>query len=299
MSLKSFVALPDVKDKIKPLHRDLPRKITDPLLVKPHSKRYGLVGTAFDYLLRFELQRRAPHAVTEPWVAERAPDIIWRVIPTDGGKGTSSMLKGDNDLCDAEDSKLARAVLGNAKAALVAHLENKSPTRDQFVDLAVHAIRLAKLDLVYRAGHLDPRFEQADSDDVEDLLDMLEIVPFDSLSHSEVLLLNPTFKNSSQLVGGADADLIAGDLLVDFKVTKDGAIKEEYLNQLLGYFLLARNQRRLDPKFPEINRGALYFCRHGHLWPLDVTAWTEHSRFTEIEDWFFMKAKEVQRQIAE
>ena len=55
---------------------------------------------------------------------------------------------------------------------------------------------------------------------MEDLLSMLEIVPFGSLLHKKTVLLNPTFEESSVLVGGADADLIAGDLLIDFKVTK-------------------------------------------------------------------------------
>jgi hypothetical protein len=125
---------------------------------------------------------------------------------------------------------------------------------------------------------------------VEDLLSLLDIVPFDSLLHNEVLLLNPTFKESSQLLGGADTDLIAGDLMVDFKVTTKGAVTAPYLDQLLGYFLLARNQHRLDPTFPEINRVALYFSRHGYLWSMDVSTWTEHPDFEEVEEWFFKEA---------
>jgi hypothetical protein len=177
MSLTSFVAMPEVKDKIKPLHRELPRKITVPLRVKPHSNRYGLVGTAFDYLLRFALQRRAPHAVAERWVVEQAPDIIWRVIPREGGTTRLSLLGGSQDPWVAEEnSKRARAVLDNAKGALTAYLGNESPTADQLAELAAHAIRLAKPDFVYREGRLDPLFEQAALEDVEDLLGMLEIV---------------------------------------------------------------------------------------------------------------------------
>ena len=158
---------------------------------------------------------------------------------------------------------------------------------------AAHAIRLAKLDPVYRALRLDPRFEDADSEDVEDLLAMLNIIPFDSLLHKDSLLLNPTFGESSQIVGGADADLIAGNLLVDFKVTKKGEMSVRDLDQLLGYYFLARRQRHLDPKFPEIKGVALYFCRHGHLWPLDVATWIDQPEFLDIEKWFFSHAKEV------
>jgi hypothetical protein len=38
---------------------------------------------------------------------------------------------------------------------------------------------------------------------------------------------------------------------------------------------------------------ALYFCQHGHLWLLDVTTWTNHAEFYEMERWFFTRAKEV------
>jgi hypothetical protein len=69
VSLLRFLAEPDVAAKIKPLRPKLPRKIPATLKVQPRSNRFMTVGTAFDYLLRFELQRRAPHAVAGRWVA--------------------------------------------------------------------------------------------------------------------------------------------------------------------------------------------------------------------------------------
>jgi hypothetical protein len=122
---------------------------------------------------------------------------------------------------------------------------------------------------------------------------MLEIVPFDSLLHRKTLFLNPTLKESSELVGGADLDLIAGNLLVDFKVSKVSEMYAKYLDQLLGYYLLVRRHRQHHPTFPEIRRVALYFCRHGLLWPLDVTVWTSHPDFPKLEEWFFKRAGEV------
>jgi len=295
MSLTSFLDIREVNDMMKPLRPKLPRKIAAPLQVEPRSNRYMMVGTAFDYLLRFELQRRAPHAIAEKWIAEYVPDMLWKETVT-GGVGLD-ILKDAPDpryyLPPEEVGKRARAIVENAKAAVTAHLKNKTPNRTQLAELATHAIRLAKLDSVYRAHRLESRFEEADQEDVEDLLDMLDIVPFDSLLYSKILLLNPNFKESSVVVGGADIDLIADDLLVDFKVTKKGEMDVRDLDQLFGYYLLARNQRCLDPQFPEIKRVALYFCRHGHLWVLNVTTWTNHPEFTEIEKRFFTRAKEV------
>src|SRR5262249_13957453 len=103
----------------------------------------------------------------------------------------------------------------------------------------------------------------------------------------------PTFGEASKLVGGADADLIAGGMLVDFKTTKADEMQPKYLDQLLGYLLLARHQRRTDPRFPEINRLALYFCRHACRWQFDATAWTAHPDFSEVERWFFDRAQQA------
>ena len=122
---------------------------------------------------------------------------------------------------------------------------------------------------------------------------MLEIVPWDFLVDGETLLLNPTFGESSAMVGGADADLIAGDLLIDIKTTTKKAMNPTELDQLFGYFLLARNERKTDPDFPDIRRVGLYFSRHGHLCTWNVSQWTGHPEFLSIEDWFFTHARDL------
>ena len=297
MSLSSFLDQPDVMAAVKPLRPKTPRKIDVPLRVEPRSDRYIMVGTAFDYLLRFEFQRRAPHAVAETWVAEDSCNLLWSVDkygrPAISFDALKDVVDPKDYLPPEEVGKRARAIVEMAKSAVAAYLKTKTPTRSQRSDLAAHAIRLAKLDQVYRALMLDPHFQQAEDEDVEDLLSMLDIVPFDSLLHPKTLLLNPTFAESSVLVGGADADLIAGDLLVDFKVTKASKMHARDLDQLLGYYLLARHHRQYHPAFPEIRRVALYFARHGLLWPLDVTAWTNHPEFPAVQEWFFKCAKDV------
>jgi hypothetical protein len=82
-------------------------------------------------------------------------------------------------------------------------------------------------------------------------------------------------------------------MLVDFKTTKKGEMQPTDLDQLCGYFLLSRHHSRADAQFPEVKRAALYFCRHGHLWVLDVAAWTNHPQFAETEEWFFKRAGDV------
>ncbi len=163
--------------------------------------------------------------------------------------------------------------------------------------MAGHAIRLAKLTALVASGRrgFDPTFEEAAAEDVEDLLALLALVPFNALLHDRTLLLNPVFELASLLVGGADADLISGDTLVDFKTTMNSSMATQNLDELFGYYLLARRQRQADPTFPAINRLALYFARHGYLWTWDASTWTGHPQFAETEEWFFNRAKEVFR----
>jgi hypothetical protein len=290
----------DVKAKFKPLRPRSPRKITVPVQVQPRTKNYMLVGTAFDYLLRFELQRRAPHAVAPRWVAEAAPDhldgerpMIFRRPPSDAAGSVTPSTWMEHAQLARREAERVRTALETAKAAVAAHLCAKTPNSESLADLAAHAIRLAKLDSLPRVLQFDARFEEVDREDVDDLLAMLAMVPFDRLLHSEVMLLNPTFGQTSALVGSADADLITGDMLVDFKATKSSTIAADNLDQQLGYLLLARHERQLDPTFPAINRLALYFCRHGLLWDQEASAWTGHPQFTEVEDWFFKWAEDA------
>jgi hypothetical protein len=306
MSLKSFLKLPEVVAKVKLLRPRLPRKIPARLRAEARSKRYTMVGTAFDYLMRFELQRRAPHAVSECWVAERAPGILWKA---DKGvvsfmqlckddRGVVSIMTGpDPGIGDEELAKemaeRARRVVEKAKSAVAAYLKSKSPTPPEQASLAGHAIRLAKLDELCRARQFNPAFEEANAEDVEDLLALLSIVPFPSLIHPQIMLLNPIFGEASSLVGGADTDLITGDMLADFKTTKASEMSEVDLDQLFGYYLLARRHRQSDRTFPVINRLALYICRHAFLWVQDATTWTNHPLFSETEEWFFKHAKQV------
>jgi len=306
-SFVSFLALPDVTAKIKPFRPKLPRKIPAQLKVEPRSNRHSMVGTAFDYLLRFELQRRAPFAVSERWVAEHVPGMFWKADK--GGwqsfmplrkddKGVVSRVTGpdpgmgDEELAK-ETAERAGGVVEKARSAVAAFVKNKSPTLPEQADLAGHAIRLAKLDVMYRVLQLEPSFEDAAQEDVEDLLGMLAIVPFESLLHDKILMLNPNFGETSPLVGGADSNLISGDLLADFKTTKTSEMEPKNLDQLFGYFLLARHQRGADPKFPEIKRVAFYFCRYGHLWVLDVATWTHLPDFLKVEQWFLKWAREA------
>lgn len=76
--------------------------------------------------------------------------------------------------------------------------------------------------------------------------------------------LNPTFDGSED-IGGADADFILGDVLIDIKTSIKPAINANYLWQLLGYVLLDYSDCY------HIDSIGLYMSRQGSLfqWSLE------------------------------
>ena len=71
MSLKSFVRLKNVRERLDAQLRIPPLEIQRELLAPPVCRSASLVGTAFDYLLRFRAEK-LNHATRAEWVAERA-----------------------------------------------------------------------------------------------------------------------------------------------------------------------------------------------------------------------------------
>lgn len=77
MSLTKFLGIKDVRARFRqefPNHFNIRTKV--PLLAAPLTKNYALVGTAFDYLLRFYLKYLNPGTIESSWVAETSLKLI-------------------------------------------------------------------------------------------------------------------------------------------------------------------------------------------------------------------------------
>ncbi|WP_189010684.1 hypothetical protein [Deinococcus malanensis] len=120
---------PQVRARLKEVLRK-PRITAGPMLVEPRSRRYNVTGTAFDYLLRFTLERRHPDTCTRhpEWVADLAARQV--------RKHRKRALNAVSDI-----HVLVRQYRAGASVT---------------EDVARACTVLAKLDLVYRAGWEDP-----------------------------------------------------------------------------------------------------------------------------------------------
>ena len=238
-----------------------------------------LVGTAFDYLFRFEVQRRNPAAKSEDWIAGRAVKLLQP--PLLGDAITIRKWFGVEDL-EATADKAAQ-VLNQARSSHRKFLVTKSPSEEEVATLAMHALRLAKLDVIFRAGIVDPALESTDPLDVRDLVGLWNAIRFEgpmSVCLSHDVWLNPTFGQFSIGIQGADADLIASHLLIDIKTSINPDFRQ-HAAQLMGYAMLADAYRSSGAAdFPTLESVGIYFARQGALVSLPLNAARDNPDFT-------------------
>lgn len=274
MSLTDLVSRPDVQEKFKAVIKLPDLMVRHEIRAAPLTKNYSLVGTAFDYLLRFHLKKRFPFAADSHWVAYNAlhlPEL-------------------------RKNRKLYRRIWR--------HIQEAKYRYDLFLegirfsdDLQRSCLILAQIDVLFRRGALVPDFECVDQQDIYDLNNLIELVPPDVLKAERVCLLNPTFGTASQLVCGADCDLIMDDTLIDIKTTIRSRFERMHLNQVIGYYLLSRiGEISNAPEGHTIHTVGLYSARYGHLFQFSIEELIESSMLEELTTWFSNRAaQEKQR----
>lgn len=238
-------------------------RLADPVLrvPAPAGVNAGTIGTAFDYLLRFELDSRpnlplalaGAHVVGPHFVVllrELAADLDFEL---DGGSAfvqpAEAAARKQSDLEVARACYLAALMTEVFRAGLWPGSPLLGITGKTTLGVA--------LDLAPEAA-------------IADLLSMLEVAREEFIptivARQGPLWLGPVFEGSRWIP--ADADIIASGLLVDVKTAsgtkrKDGSrynnLEKLTLYQLLGYLLF---------DFPDeygINELGLYAARYGHF----------------------------------
>ena len=226
----------------------------------------GMVGTAFDYRLRFHL---APCQSRE-FVAWKGAGLLTSVEPS--AESAVSRFFSHLDALTSRLSPAGQALLDDDEILLstycvvLAQFESVFRTRGQWVpDLPPVSTKDA-------GPESEPLLRLAPDAVVEEVVNlsrsaidaMSPLIPYvanGSLSYNP----NPVFAGSSA-IGGADADFIIAGTLFELKTTKllDAAAVRNALLQLLGYILLD-----YDDEF-KIRRVGVYFARHAWVtaWPL-------------------------------
>lgn len=288
LSLTSLIQSREVATRLDLIIPEYPRRVFSNQYVLPRADRHrrSVVGTAFDYALRFELQRLNPHAIDKPWVAESAQRVLeanyqYRLH----GVGQHQDDRSRIVAYYRQPRRWFRRIVEEAREFHRRFIRRRRAGPRSLRDLATHALRLAALDPYYRALYLELRPHAVNGAEVEEIVELLQLVPIAQFCHPQVVMLNPTFGALSHLVGGADADLICGDRLIDLKTVAVGKVEREYVRQLVGYLLLARRARQLGAPIPELRSLCIYFSRHGVFWSMPVAEIVDRPRFRSTERW--------------
>lgn len=214
MSLTRILDRPSVREGLgKRIRR--PSLPTVPVRVAPVTGAEARVGIGIDLLIRAAL-----HA--EGW-AER-PDY--------GVRRALRVLTRRPDL--GVDLRRAASVAEEAEA----RLDTQRP-RVFRREAAEAALILGGFDVVFRSGRADQVFREPAPSEVDELAALFEIVPWDGFRPSRRLVVGPSFGEGSRALGGADADLIRDDAVVEIKTMAEASVPVSAVRQGVCYALLA------------------------------------------------------------
>jgi hypothetical protein len=265
VSLSTFVERKDVKEYLR-LNVAKPWfQVRAEIKAPPLTTSYGWTGTAFDYVMRFYLQKLNPCAKARLWLAEESIAIL-----------------GASRRESARTMRRVRGIVETARDGLRLYLKTRRDAKPGR-DLIRAAIDLAQLDLVYRIGLLD--LQRINEAMVEDIGNMLSLLRPEEFRAKRTCVLNPTFGAASELIGGADGDVFLDGTLIDIKVNKNLELGRDIFNQLLGYFCLSCIGG-VDGCRSKVTCVAVYFARYGMLHRLPINSFVQTRRLPELLKWF-------------
>ncbi len=247
-----------------------------------------VIGTAVDYAMRAILTRRVGSAntIAHPFIAEEALFSLPKVVeqnyvslmntPTGDPLLVKRKLEGLKRAMDRQTDISKYLALRVFEARKI--YDDYTQGVASLQELCHHTLLLARLDAVYRAAVpnvIDVYFEEFEDltfyrrDDAPSDTQLADnVLQLARLFETQITVLpmnkvqcNPTFGRYSRAVGGADADFIMDNTLIDIKTTVKLAYNGKDMAQILGYSAMAQALgQRIDVV-------GIYYARYG-IWAL-------------------------------
>ena len=276
MSLTSFIKNKEVKKLFLDEFKKPKGKIIGEIKAPPITNHYSMIGTAFDYLMRFYLKYYNPKAKEYRWIAEN----LYKLTETDPAFST-----------------IHEKALHNLEFAKNSYLEflTKGIINDEILK---STILLAQLDPIFRAGYIAENIGNVYKEDIQDLRNLISLVNIEDFKVNSHCLLNPTFNEGSLLVGGADCDIVIDNQMIDIKTTKKLDISRDMFNQVIGYYILGAiggvgiNNGTDKIDISNINEIGFYFSRYGLKYMYKIEEIINLNSLPDFIDKFEGKAKE-------
>jgi hypothetical protein len=298
MGVKSLITRPPFHEKFLSTITRPKGKLDKPLLAPPLTLNYQLVGIAFDYLLRFYLERLNVGSKTSLWAAEEGVILL-------------------DPLEESSDKyKRAKSLLDGARNLYQSFIQDGVFT-DELISAA---LCLAYLEGTRRSGVFNEADIVIDERDIADLRQLLSLVRQQEFASRKACYLNPTFGTTR-----SNADLIIDEKVIEIKTIKNLVLDRRHLHQLVQYYiLLSLEGIDVERKRPinyfeevcEVNQICIYFSRYGYLhvmkiadlinpenlpgfvkWYIEVTRPFEDDRLAYCRKSYGVVPKEILREI--
>ncbi len=301
MSLTKFLGLKDVKQKFLEFFPKPNFMIKKEIKATLLALNAAEAGTAFDYLLRFYIEHlNSEKVIPREWVAETTLKLLMKAEKEERLIVLNGSLEIAEEINDVPVSfiyknrelkknlcQTANTIISEAKHNYNSYLTSGSIEQE----LITSTLKLAQLDEIFRSHFISKDLGIVNDNAVKDLSNLITIVDPNLFRAKKYCFLNPTFGEGSRLVGGADADLIIDDILIDIKTVKNLEMKRETFNQLIGYYTLYKiGGIDHSPTQIEINRLGVYFSRFGYLLEYKIEDIIDGNIFPDFKEWFVKRA---------
>ncbi len=236
------------------------------------STNSKIIGSAYDYLLRFTIEKYySEKTYSNGWIAERQlrhfrhDNIFNGPIPDLNMDEIKKLFEKQNK----ENHKVINT-FNILKKEVNKYINTSAAISDKVIEASLF---FSRLDLFHRIGQTARKYilDTSIKDDILDLRKVIHNTDINLFKPNEKAILNPTFGIGSKLVGGADADLIIDNTLIDIKVAKEMVLKRNYFNQLIGYYILYLIGGIANFKNITIDSIGIYFARYNYLWSIKVS----------------------------
>lgn len=259
-----FAEIPNLKHFFHTMNDGpaFPPNVSSTILVKRDGPPNPAIGHAYDYWLRAYVQKL--NGMHE----EKRPEDLTASF------GVALLMEQGKDVIAEYE-----AVVDRRNAFIKGELsDNPKVLHD--------CLLLAALETFYRSGYMPPGGINKPSE--RDYVDLGRLAD-ETKKHKEffiaqdTLFCNPNFGAASRLLGGADADLIIDNTLIEIKTESTFGYKAQHVRQLLAYYLLGR----LTPCFEaDVKRLAIFNPRYGRYIYLDIEEVAEEVNLNIFTDQF-------------
>jgi hypothetical protein len=301
MTLISFVGKKKVRKKIDESFPFEKIKFKEKIKVLPNN-RNQLIGIAFDYLLRcfIEFHNKNTISTSRRLISPKFNKKQIRAMHSRLAKSE----RYDNGRkkyarCDIEVINNIKFKISMAEDSIrfskyhTTSYEEFEKTGKFTKEFLISAIIMAQWELILKSpGFTHPsllNFKRPEDVDVETIneLQALTGLPKSKMFTSKKSIhLNPEFGIGSDLVGGAAADLIIDDTLIDIKTISTLEFSITHYRQLIGYWILSKIGKINQTEKVQINNIGIYFARHGILKIIPVSQFENLPSFSDFINWF-------------